>query len=122
MKKKLALVLTAALAAASLTACGGSGTADTKAAGSQAEGASGENAASGDGSEMVVAWWGNQVRNVRTQAILELYSEQNPGVTFDGQFSEWADYWNKLATAAGRSFHAGHCPDGLQVYPAVCKQ
>ena len=32
MKKKLALVLTAALAAASLTACGGSGTADTKAA------------------------------------------------------------------------------------------
>ena len=54
MKKKLALVLTAALAAASLTACGGSGTADTKAAGSQAEGASGEKAASGDGSETEV--------------------------------------------------------------------
>ena len=82
-----------------------------KAAGSQAEGASGENAASGDGSEMVVAWWGNQVRNERTQAILELYSEQNPGVTFDGQFSEWADYWNKLATAA-----AGHSmPDIVQM-------
>ena len=54
MKKKLALMLTAALAAASLTACGGSGTADTRAAGSRAEGA-GEKAPSGDGSEMVVA-------------------------------------------------------------------
>lgn len=83
MKKKLALMLTAALAAASLTACGGSGTADTRAAGSRAEGA-GEKAPSGDGSEMVVAWWGNQVRNERTQAILELYSQQNPGVAFDG--------------------------------------
>ena len=30
MKKKLALVLTAALAAASLTACGGAGTPETK--------------------------------------------------------------------------------------------
>ena len=110
MKKKLALMLTAALAAASLTACGGSGTADTRAAGSRAEGA-GEKAPSGDGSEMVVAWWGNQVRNERTQAILELYSQQNPGVAFDGQFSEWADYWNKLATAA-----AGHSmPDIVQM-------
>ena len=88
MKKSLAVILASAMAV-SLTACGGSGTADTKAAGSQAEGASGEKAASGDGSEMVVAWWGNQVRNERTQAILELYSQQNPGVTFDGQFSEW---------------------------------
>ena len=114
MKKKLALVLTAALAAASLTACGGSGTADTKAAGSQAEGASGEKAASGDGSEMVVAWWGNQVRNERTQAILELYSQRT--VFRVGRLLEQAGY------GRCRSFHAGYRSDGLQVYPAVCKQ
>ena len=53
MKKKLALVLTAALAAASLTACGGSGTADTKAAGSQAEGHPGKRLHPG----MVRRWW-----------------------------------------------------------------
>ena len=110
IKRGLSIAIVAAMVLG-MTACGGSGTADTKEAGSQAEGASGENAASGDGSEMVVAWWGNQVRNERTQAILELYSEQNPGVTFDGQFSEWADYWNKLATAA-----AGHSmPDIVQM-------
>ena len=43
------------------------------------------------------------MRNERTSKILEMYSEENPGVTFDGQFSEWNDYWNKLATAS-----AGH--------------
>lgn len=50
-----------------------------------------------------MAWWGNQTRNERTQAALDLYTAQNPNVTFDGQFAEWADYWNKLATAS-----AGH--------------
>lgn len=43
--------------------------ADGTAAGTEAE-------AAGDGSELVFAWWGNQVRNERTQQMLELYSEQ----------------------------------------------
>ncbi|WP_195416195.1 ABC transporter substrate-binding protein [Enterocloster citroniae] len=113
MKKKIAILLTLTLAAAGLSACSGSsGTSGTQAAGSKAEGASTEaQAPSSEGGELVMAWWGNQVRNERTQAILDLYSEQNPGVTFDGQFSEWADYWNKLATAA-----AGHSmPDIVQM-------
>ena len=55
--------------------------------------------------------WGNQTRNERTQKILDMYSEENPGVTIDGQFSEFNDYWNKLATAA-----AGHSmPDIVQM-------
>ena len=58
-----------------------------------------------------MAWWGNQTRNERTQKIIDLYSEQNPGVTIDGQFSEFNDYWQKLATAA-----AGHSmPDIVQM-------
>ena len=58
-----------------------------------------------------MAWWGNQTRNERTQKILDMYSEENPGVTIDGQFSEFNDYWNKLATAA-----AGHSmPDIVQM-------
>lgn len=119
MKKKIALLLAASLAAVSLSACqSSSGPADTQAAGTQAAAESKETAASGDGSELVVAWWGNQVRNERTQAILDLYSEQNPGVAFDGQFSEWADYWNKLATAA-----AGHSmPDIVQMDYKYIKQ
>lgn len=35
--------------------------------------------------------------------MLELYSNANEGITFDGQFTEWADYWTKLAVAS-----AGH--------------
>lgn len=110
MKKQLAVLLAATMVA-SLTACGGSSsTADTTAAVSTDNG-SDTSASSGDSKELVVAWWGNQVRNERTQAALDLYAEQNPGVSFDGQFSEWADYWNKLATAA-----AGHSmPDIIQM-------
>lgn len=46
-----------------------------------------------------------------TQAALDLYSEQNPGVTFDTQPAEWNDYWTKLSTlAAGNSL-----PECLQM-------
>ena len=124
MKKQIALLMAGVMAAASLTACGGGSKdagattqaagATTQAAGSEAATtAAGSQAAAPEGSDvkMTVSWWGNQTRNERTQAILDLYSEQNPGVTFDGQFAEWADYWNKLATAS-----AGHAlPDIVQM-------
>lgn len=114
MKKKLAVLLTAALAAASLTACGGSsssGSSDTSAADTNASQSAQSDGGSSDSSSLVMAWWGNQTRNERTQKILDMYSEENPGVTIDGQFSEFNDYWNKLATAA-----AGHSmPDIVQM-------
>lgn len=118
MKRKLALLLTVAMTAASLAGCGSSSAsgdtaADTTAA---AETGASETAESTDGSNsgsanLVMAWWGNQTRNERTQKIIDLYSEQNPGVAIDGQFSEFNDYWQKLATAA-----AGHSmPDIVQM-------
>ena len=114
MKKKLAVLLTAALAAASLTACGGSsssGSSDTSAADTNTSQSAQSDGGSSDSSSLVMAWWGNQTRNERTQKILDMYSEENPGVTIDGQFSEFNDYWNKLATAA-----AGHSmPDIVQM-------
>lgn len=56
-----------------------------------------------------VFWWGSQTRNERTQQILEMYAEENPNVTFDGQFSD--DYWTRMATLA-----AGHTlPDVVQM-------
>lgn len=114
MKRKLAIVLTAALAVSSLAACGGKAD-ETSKAGTEAEstttGADAGMAGASAGGNLTVAWWGNQTRNERTQAALDKYSELNPGITFDGQFSEWSDYWNKLATAA-----AGHSlPDLIQM-------
>ena len=123
MKKKLAVVLAASMAAVSLAACGGGAAESGSTTGADSQttaGAAAENttaAASGDAS-LTVAWWGNQTRNERTQAALDKYSELNPGVTFDGQFSEWSDYWNKLATAA-----AGHSlPDVIQMDYAYLDQ
>lgn len=117
MKRKLALLLTAAMTAASLAACGSSpASGDTAADTRAAEAGASEVAESTDGSNsgsanLVMAWWGNQTRNERTQKIIDLYSEQNPGVAIDGQFSEFNDYWQKLATAA-----AGHSmPDIVQM-------
>ena len=123
MKKKLALVLAASMAAASLAACGGGQTESTTAAGGADTPAADSTTtaaapAAGGETALTVAWWGNQTRNERTQAALDKYSELNPGVTFDGQFSEWSDYWNKLATAA-----AGHSlPDVLQMDYAYLDQ
>ena len=52
------------------------------------------------------------------RAALDKYTELNPGVTLDGQFSEWGDYWNKLATAsAGNSL-----PDVVQMDYAYLDQ
>lgn len=98
MKKKVMAVLLAGAMAFSLAACGGSG--EEKAEGKKE-----------DGTKMTVSWWGSQTRNDRTTKVLEMYEKENPGITIDGQFSEWADYWNKLATAS-----AGHSlPDVMQM-------
>jgi len=104
MKKKIALLIAAVVASASLSGCGSSGTAttaDTTAGSTAAE--TTKAAAAGDESgklKLTMSWWGNQVRNEKTQAALDLYTEQNPGTLIEGQFSEWSDYWNKLATSA----------------------
>ena len=117
MKKKIALLMACTMAAASLAGCGGGNTAKETTAAAPAgttAAAAGETTAAaaapaGDVA-MTMFWWGNQVRNERTQAALDLYSETN-GVKLDGQFAEWSDYWNKLATSA-----AGHAmPDVVQM-------
>jgi len=47
-----------------------------------------------------IAWWGNQVRNERTAAVLDLYTQLNPHVTFQTEFTDWAGYWPKLQAEA----------------------
>ncbi|MGL5434688.1 MAG: ABC transporter substrate-binding protein [Lachnospiraceae bacterium] len=115
MKRKVALLMACAMTAAAVAGCGSSsGSSDTGAgAGTTAAGTAAEGGAASSGGDikLTMSWWGNQIRNESTQAALDLYSEQNAGVTIDGQFSEWSDYWNKLATsAAGKAI-----PDLVQM-------
>ncbi len=112
MRKQLTTALAVILAAASLAACGSSGQGTSEGAKTENQGeAAKSEGGSSDSSSLIMAWWGNQVRNERTQQVLDLYAEQNPGVTIEGQFSEFNDYWKKLATAS-----AGHTmPDIIQM-------
>ena len=74
--------------------------------------------AAAEDTELSFAWWGNQTRNERTQQILDMYSEENEGITFTPIFTDWGDYWMKLATAA-----AGHTlPDIVQMDYSYLKQ
>lgn len=109
--KKIAATTMAGAMALSLAACGGSNTASAStAAGVATSEAAADSNTSGE-KKLTVTWWGNQTRNERTISTLNLYAEQNPGVTFDPQVAEWADYWNKLATAsAGKAL-----PDVIQM-------
>lgn len=117
-KRNIALVMAGLMAAMSLTGCSGGAKEEASADGAAKTEAAGSEAAEGGEKSLTVAWWGNQVRNERTQAALDKYTELNPGVTLDGQFSEWGDYWNKLATAsAGNSL-----PDVVQMDYAYLDQ
>ena len=99
MKKIIAILVSALMLAAVAVGC--STTTDTTAA----------SGSSSDGITLTFSWWGNQVRNERTQKVLDMYSESNPGISFDAQFLSWDDYWAKLATSA-----AGHTlPDIIQM-------
>ncbi|MBT1180638.1 carbohydrate ABC transporter substrate-binding protein [Bifidobacterium sp. CP2] len=84
--KKIVAAIAAGAAMFSMAACGNSNSSDGK-----------------DANTLTVAWWGNQQRNERQAKVNKLFEEANKGVTVNGQFSEWDDYWKKLSTnAAGK--------------------
>ncbi len=118
MKRKFISMALAAAMVMGLAACGSDGAADNQSStptDSQQQTDTPSSATGDDAGttslNMVFAWWGNQTRNERTQAALDLYSEQNPGITFDAQPAAWDDYWAKLATSAAGS----SLPDCLQM-------
>ena len=109
--KKIAAATMVGAMALSLAACGGSNTASASTAASAVTSEAAADSNTSGEKKLTVTWWGNQTRNERTISTLNLYAEQNAGVTFDPQVAEWADYWNKLATAsAGKAL-----PDIIQM-------
>lgn len=50
--------------------------------------------------QLTIAWWGSQGRNEKQRQVNELFIKHHPGTRIDGQFSQYGDYWQKLATAA----------------------
>lgn len=99
----MAIMMAAALAV--MAGCGSSpagdgGTSQTNTQEANESGQDGTQENGGGEMTLTVGWWGNQIRNDRTQEALDLYAKNHPGVTFDSQPSQFSDYWTKLATAA----------------------
>lgn len=121
-KKTAALLMTTTILACGIAGCGNGNSSSTTAAPGTTSGQeqtaaapqteAGSTAESAEGTKnLVVGWWGNQVRNDRTQEVLDMYAQANPGVTFDSQPAQFSDYWTKLATAAA----GNSLPDVLQM-------
>lgn len=63
-------------------------------------------------------WWGSDSRHQATQEIIDLFEEQNPGITIEPSFSDWAGYWDQLATQTA----GGESPDIIQMDPDYLRE
>ena len=93
---------------------GGAGIAATAAACSRGGGEStggGGGGTGGDEHHLSFVWWGNEVRDKLTNDVVDIYVEQNPGITIQATPSEFGAYWDRLATQTA----GGDMPDVLQM-------
>ncbi|WP_169088744.1 ABC transporter substrate-binding protein [Paenibacillus sp. PL91] len=67
--------------------------------------------AAADQVKLRILWWGSQSRHDATLKALDLYTQKNPNVTFEPEFSGWEGYWDKLATQSA----AKNAPDIIQM-------
>ena len=88
----------ACVMALGLAACGGTSSSTGTSADSAAPASSTGTAA--EPCDLVVAWWGSQGRNEKFQSALDLYAEQNPGVTIERQTNGFRDHLTALSAAA----------------------
>lgn len=107
--KRLQIVAALLVCSLLLAACGGKGDNAGTTAGNTP-------AVSNSASEKVklrVMWWGSQPRHEATLKALELYTEKNPHVTFEPEYSGMDGYLDKLSTQAA----AHNEPDIIQMDP-----
>ncbi len=57
------------------------------------------------------SWWGGQLRNEKTDKILQLYEKANPGIHVTREASDWQPHWDKLTIQAA----AGNQPCTIQM-------
>ena len=56
-------------------------------------------------------WWGNDGRAAATEKAISLFEDENPGIKVQGEFADFANYWDKLATQTA----GGDAPDVIQM-------
>lgn len=114
VKRMITVSLAAAMCASALSGCAGNASSQAPASGTSTDPAASASApapAAGDGNTTIrIAWWGNQLRNDTTVAMLNAYVEANPSVKYEAEFTDWSGYWDKLATQAA----SNNLPDVIQ--------
>lgn len=116
MKKSFLAIFLAICMACSLISCAGAeqpSSSGSSGSGAGSEASEATEASAGDVEEknLRFCWWGSDARHEATLAVCELYAEQNPGVTVQGEFLGWDGYLEKLITQLA----AGTSPDIMQI-------
>ncbi|ASA23927.1 ABC transporter substrate-binding protein [Paenibacillus donghaensis] len=104
--KRLLTMLLAVSLLLAITGCA------SKAA-NEEEGASAE----GGPVKLRIMWWGSQERHEATLKVLDMYTQKNPNVTFEPEYSGMDGYLDKLSTQAA----ARNAPDVIQLDPSWIK-
>lgn len=100
--KKWKVTVTAGIAAAAmaLAGCGAGG-----------DSAADEVKLSDGDVTLSINWWGGDNRVKITEEAIDLFESKHPNITVETQYSDWAGYWDKLATSVA----GGNVPDVLQM-------
>ena len=105
MKGKLSKGILAAMLAAATVMSGCS------AGSSSSSSTSGSSDTKAKSAKLKIMWWGAQDRHDATLKALDLYTKNNPEITFTPEYLSWDGYWSKLTVlAASKSM-----PDVLQM-------
>ncbi|MFF2371143.1 ABC transporter substrate-binding protein [Agromyces sp. NPDC058110] len=56
-------------------------------------------------------WWGNDARTAATEELISVFEDEHPNITIEPQYTDWAGYWDKLATETA----ANDTPDIIQM-------
>ncbi|MFD1547497.1 ABC transporter substrate-binding protein [Nonomuraea guangzhouensis] len=72
---------------------------------------SGDDKAGGDKIELRFSYWGSDSRQKLTEQVIKKFEEKNPTINVEGDFSDFANYYEKLATKVA----ANDAPDVMSI-------
>jgi multiple sugar transport system substrate-binding protein len=106
MKKKNLLVVPMLISALVLGACSG----DKASTDTEKDKAKDKEPKTEEKVTLRMSWWGSQSRHDQTQAIIDLYEQENPNVKIEPEFTGFDGYFEKMAAQAA----GNNLPDIMQ--------
>ncbi|MBP1964330.1 ABC transporter substrate-binding protein [Paenibacillus aceris] len=111
MKRKLTVAMLTTAIGLSLVGCGAADSTPKAAEKNSPSSTTNATTTSNKPVKLRIMWWGSQPRHDATLKILDLYTKNNPNVTFEPEYSGFDGYIDKLTTQAA----AKNAPDIIQM-------